>query len=145
MSGSGEGAPSPTSNLPLSDHHRRMLLEESGIEPEVAEARGYRTVEKKVELERLGFGCAQRIVPTLLVPVHSPTGGVVLYQSRPDEPRIKDDKALKYETPSAAHNDRRAPFHARHAGQRPPGSSSSKENAVAESQVGCHAWWKGSW
>jgi hypothetical protein len=33
----------------LSEHHRRMLFEESGISPEVAEARGYRTVEKKAE------------------------------------------------------------------------------------------------
>ena len=45
-----------------------MLLEESGIDAEVAETRGYRTVEKKVELERLGFGRAQRNVPALLDP-----------------------------------------------------------------------------
>jgi hypothetical protein len=86
----------------LSEHHRRMLLEESGIDPEVAEARGYRTVEKKVELERLGFGRDQRIVPALLVPVHSPSGEVLLHQSRPDEPRIKAGKQIKYETPSGS-------------------------------------------
>ena len=55
MSGQGEGVPSPTPDLPLSERHRTMLLEESGIEPEVVKARGYRTVEKKVELERLRF------------------------------------------------------------------------------------------
>jgi hypothetical protein len=88
--------------LRLSENHRRMLLEESGIDPEVAEARGYRTVEKKVELQSLGFGRAQRNVPTLLVPVFSPGGEVVLHQSRPDEPRIKDGDPIKYETPSGS-------------------------------------------
>ena len=102
MSGPSEGIPSTTPDLQLSDHHSRMLFEESGIERTVAEARSYRTVEKKVELERLGFGRAQRNVPALLVPVHSPSGEVVLYQSRPDEPRIKDGKAIKYETPSGS-------------------------------------------
>jgi hypothetical protein len=102
VSGPGEGVLSPTPDLPLSERHRTMLLEESGIEPEVVEARGYRTVEKKVELERLRFGRTQRNVPALLVPVHSPSGEVVLYQSRPDEPRIKDGKAIKYETPSGS-------------------------------------------
>src|SRR5215218_2911541 len=86
----------------LSANHERMLFEESGIEPAVVEARGYRTAEKKVELERLGFGRAQRNVPALLIPVFSPGGEVVLHQSRPDEPRIKDGEALKYETPSGS-------------------------------------------
>ncbi len=88
--------------LRLSEGHRRMLLEESGIEPGVAEARGYRTVEKKVELEGLGFARAQRNVPALLVPVFSPAGEVVLHQSRPDEPRIIDGKPIKYDTPKAS-------------------------------------------
>jgi Domain of unknown function (DUF3854) len=86
----------------LSANHERMLFEESGIEPEIVKARGYRTVVRKVELERLGFGRVQRNVPALLIPVFSPGGEVVLHQSRPDEPRIKDGKALKYETPSGS-------------------------------------------
>ncbi len=40
----------------LLPHHRMMLLEGSAIAQEVVEARGYRSVSKKVELERLGFG-----------------------------------------------------------------------------------------
>src|SRR3712207_9432733 len=80
-----------------------MLFEESGLHARVAVKRGYRTVASKAELERLGFGRSQRGVPALLVPVWSPAGEVVLYQSRPDEPRIgKRGKPVKYETPSGA-------------------------------------------
>jgi hypothetical protein len=88
--------------LKLSEGHRHMLLEESGIDPTVAEARGYRTVEKKAELEKLGFAPSQRNVPALLVPVFSPAGEVVLHQSRPDEPRVKDGDPIKYETPKGS-------------------------------------------
>jgi hypothetical protein len=76
-----------------------MLFEESGIDPEVVEVRGYRTVEKKVELEQLGFGRTQRNVPALLIPVYSPRGEISTYQVRPDKPTIKDGKPIKYQTP----------------------------------------------
>src|SRR5215212_5472499 len=79
-----------------------MLLEESTIAPETVEARGCRTVETKAELERLGFGRAQRNVPGLLFPIHGPAGGIVSYQFRPDEPRIHRDKPVKYETPAGS-------------------------------------------
>jgi Domain of unknown function (DUF3854)/3'-5' exonuclease len=83
----------------LSAEHQRMLFEESGIEPEVVKARGYRTVRRKVELEELGFGRTQRNVPALLIPVYSPRGEISTYQVRPDEPMIKDGKPVKYQTP----------------------------------------------
>lgn len=87
----------------LAEHHRRMLLEESGIDPEVAEARGYHTVEKKVELEQLGFRRTQRKVPALLAPVYSPTGEISTYQIRPDQPRINSEgNPVKYETPGGS-------------------------------------------
>ncbi len=86
----------------LLPHHRRMLLEGSAIAPEVVEARGYRTVRKKAELERLGFGRNQRHVPGLLIPIHGPAGDVVLHQYRPDEPRINKGKPVKYETPTGS-------------------------------------------
>ena len=86
----------------LAAHHRDMLERESGIAPKVVEARGCRTVHKKAELERLGFGRAQRNVPGLLFPLHGPAGGIALYQLRPDEPRIKDDGPAKYETPGGS-------------------------------------------
>lgn len=87
----------------LSTAHRRMLFEESGIGARVAVKRGYRTVTSKAELERLGFGRSQRNVPALLMPIYSPAGEIVLYQSRPNEPRIgKRGKPVKYEIPSGA-------------------------------------------
>jgi hypothetical protein len=87
----------------LSDDHKKMLLEDSGLTPDAVEARGYRTIEKKVELKRLGFSDSQRNTPGLLIPAHSPTGEIATYQFRPDEPRIdKDGKPVKYETPSGS-------------------------------------------
>ncbi len=88
--------------MKLSNNHRTMLIEESGIAANVVEARGYRTVETKAELKRLGFSETQCSVPGLLIPIKSPTGDTVLYQYRPDEPRIKDGKPVKYETPSGS-------------------------------------------
>jgi hypothetical protein len=75
------------------------LLAASAITSEVAAARGYRTVTKKSEMRALGFSETQARVPALLIPIYNVVGEVVLYQARPDVPRIKDTKALKYETP----------------------------------------------
>ncbi len=86
--------------MELSNNHRTMLIEESGIAENIIENRGYRTVEKKADLKRLGFSEGQCSVPGLLIPIRSTTGEIVLYQYRPDEPRIKDGKPVKYETPS---------------------------------------------
>lgn len=83
----------------LSLEHRKMLLQESCISREVVEARGYRTVNRKVELKELGFSDSQRKVPGLLMPLWSPTGEIANYQFRSDQPRVKDGKAIKYETP----------------------------------------------
>jgi hypothetical protein len=86
----------------LSPAHRKILLEGSAIAPEVVEARGYRTVGTKAELERLGFGRSQRNAPGLLIPIFGPAGSVALYQFRPDEPRISKGKPVKYETPAGS-------------------------------------------
>ncbi len=48
--------------MSLREHHKKMLVVDSGITPEVIEARGYRTVETKSELEGLGFSKLQRRV-----------------------------------------------------------------------------------
>jgi putative DNA primase/helicase len=78
------------------------LLERSAITPEVVAARGYRTVTIATELRRLGFSGAQARVPALLVPVWTVHGEIGLYQNRPDSPRVRDGKPLKYETPCGA-------------------------------------------
>ena len=44
------------------------MLIKSGIDPDIIAARGYRTVERPVDLKRLGFGDSQLLVPTLLIP-----------------------------------------------------------------------------
>ena len=86
----------------LSPEHKHMLMEGSGIAPDLITARGYKTVTVKADLERLGFSTKQRIVPALLIPIFSPTGEVRLYQSRPDTPRINKGKPVKYETPTGS-------------------------------------------
>jgi Domain of unknown function (DUF3854) len=83
----------------LDTDHRRMLLQESGISPEVVGARGYRTVETKTELKRRGFADSQCNPPGLLIPIYSLTGEITNYLFRPDQPRIKDGRPVKYETP----------------------------------------------
>lgn len=80
----------------------QALIEASGIAPEVAAARGYRSVERRAELERLGFGRQQQIVPTLLVPVWTVAGAIGTYQHRPDQPRVVNGKPRKYETPAGS-------------------------------------------
>jgi hypothetical protein len=75
------------SQLDLLPHHRHLIAR-SAISPGVALARGYRSVTTR---------------SALLIPVRGVAGDVVLYQARPDEPRIVDGKPLKYETPAGAH------------------------------------------
>ena len=87
----------------LDECHEKMLIEESGISPEVIEARGYRTVNMKAELKRLGFSENQCNPPGLLIPIYSPIGQISNYQYRPDRPRIKNGKPVKYETPHNSH------------------------------------------
>ncbi len=83
----------------LAKHHETMLLDESGIAPDIVGERGYRSVEKKVDLRGLGFSEAQRNIPGLLVPVWGVNGEIATYQYRADLPRMKDGKPVKYETP----------------------------------------------
>ncbi len=81
-------------------HHRRALLEESAINPQVVIERGYYTAKSKAELERLSFSPSQRLAPALVIPMYSPTGALVTYQIRPDAPRAIKGKPVKYETPA---------------------------------------------
>jgi hypothetical protein len=82
------------------DHEK--LLKSSAISAAVAKERGYASCTSSQWLEELDFGPGQQKSPTLLIPIHNVHGEVAHHQSRPDEPRWKDDKPVKYETPKGA-------------------------------------------
>src|SRR5215207_3022354 len=83
-----------TTSVTLSDAHRKMLYDESGIDPGVARERGYYTAKRRPEVPE-AFKPYQR-KPGLVVPMFSPDGETVGYQLRPDNPR---KGGPKYETP----------------------------------------------
>ncbi len=77
------------------------LITASDISPEVATARGYRSVTVKAELRRLGFSEPQRRVPALLIPVYGVTGEIMTYQIRPDQPRVRNGSRSFRRAPAA--------------------------------------------
>ncbi len=85
----------------LSVEHARLLFE-SAIAPCVAKARSYWTASKAAQMERLGFARSQRTVPALVIPIRNVHGDLATYQARPDSPRVRDGRALKYETVAGA-------------------------------------------
>lgn len=86
----------------LRPEHSHALTQGSGIAADVIARRDYRSVTSRAELMRLGFAESQRLVPGLLIPIWSVSGDLVSYQLRPDSPRIRDGKPVKYETPAAS-------------------------------------------
>ncbi len=84
----------------LSASHQDMIFRESGVDPSVARERGYETVKSRAEL--LEFKKYQRR-PGLRIPMHSPDGITRSSQLRPDNPRVRDGKAIKYETAGGSH------------------------------------------
>jgi ribosomal protein S19E (S16A) len=87
--------------MKLSESHRRMLFEESGIDPGVAEERGYHTARTRSEAPEILKGYQRK--PGLVLPTLSPDGITRSCQLRPDKPRKdKKGKPLKYETPGGS-------------------------------------------
>src|SRR5215218_794030 len=80
-----------------SQKHEEMLFKESGIAPDIAAQRGYRTVRSRSELVGI-FPKWQRRAPALFVPMFSPDGKTTRAQIRPDNPRTRRGKVVKYET-----------------------------------------------
>jgi hypothetical protein len=78
----------------------QALLAASAISREVADGRGYVSIDSRKQLQRYakGFG-AKCPVPGLLIPLRRADGSVWGYQYRPDAPRVMDGKPRKYETP----------------------------------------------
>jgi len=86
----------------LAEQHSQRILNAS-ITAGVARARGYRSIDVKAELRRLGFTDRQCRVPALVIPVWSVSGEIGNYQLRADDPRIdRHGKAVKYELPLGA-------------------------------------------
>jgi hypothetical protein len=92
----------PSGARRLAEHHRQQLAVGSGIPKDMVRERGYWTAVTKAELKRLGFADLQCITPALVVPLHNVLGEIANYQIRPDTPRIKDGKPLKYEFPAGS-------------------------------------------
>ncbi len=86
----------------LAEHHERMLVEDSGIDPRVVSERGYHTVTDVGELKRLGFVGRQLRVPALAIPVYDVDEEYAFTRIRPDHPRpdlTRSDRVVKYEQP----------------------------------------------
>ena len=78
----------------------QAMLRDSGIPPELARARGYRSVDVKKRLRDLGISAAGSNTPGLLFPLWDVNGDKWGSQYRPDQPRTDaKGKAIKYETP----------------------------------------------
>jgi hypothetical protein len=78
------------------------LLNASSIIPEVAQARGYWSAVQMDDLRALGFADYQCHVPALVIPVWNVHGEIATYQTRPDTPRLRNTKPIKYETQSGS-------------------------------------------
>ena len=83
----------------LSDAHREALAR-SGIDPERASGRGYETISDKRRLAELKITPDGRNIPGMLVPLLDVRGSTWGYQYRPDTPRLRGDRLVKYETPT---------------------------------------------
>ncbi len=97
-------------DVPVAEHHL-TVLRDSGISPEVALERGYRTITDPEDLALAPFSRGQvdlvRKGPALLIPVHSVDGGgPATVELRPDVPRLDnrtgggEPKPRKYEFPA---------------------------------------------
>jgi hypothetical protein len=75
------------------------LIKQSSISAEISRERGYRTEERRKNLLSHGFRHDQCRTPGLLIPLYNVRGKAAGYQFRPDRPRERTSKPIKYETP----------------------------------------------
>ncbi|MFC2032693.1 DUF3854 domain-containing protein [Chloroflexota bacterium] len=96
----------------LMETHFQQLNHDSGINIDVIQERGYRSVIDRNELKKLGFAEYQSRVPGLLVPIRGVDGSVVGYQFKPDVSRVdRKRKKIKYETAKGTSNRIDSPPH----------------------------------
>ncbi len=77
-------------------------VRKSAISPDVASARGYRSLTKREELRELGFQPRQGGIPALAIPIHDVRGHKVYALIRPDKPRLKKGRAILCEQPQGS-------------------------------------------
>lgn len=85
-----------SSDRELQQQHLQQL-KGSALSDDVIEARGYWTATRRTEVASLGFQDYQCRVPALVLPQWSLTGEQAGYLIRPDNPRVRDGKEIKYE------------------------------------------------
>jgi Domain of unknown function (DUF3854) len=88
-------------SLSLSRRHLHELHVSSAIPLDVIAERGYRTVTNPRELRALGFADYQCRTPGLLIPLYDVQGHNSRYAIKPDHPRLRNDKPIKYEYPAS--------------------------------------------
>lgn len=76
----------------LSPAHRKMLLEESGLDPEIVAGRGYYSARRLSEVPDCFQGSQRRL--GLVIPARSPDEESTGYQLRPNKPRKGGPKYL---------------------------------------------------
>jgi hypothetical protein len=91
------GARNESVRAALSERHRQMLYGESGNSLDVVAERGYRTCQRRDAFPP-EFKRYQRRVPALVIPMYSPDALTTRHQIRPDKPRVRAGKIVKYET-----------------------------------------------
>jgi Domain of unknown function (DUF3854) len=84
-------------DLPLEVKHIEILVSR-GIDPYRAATAGLFTATTKAQLRDLGFKPNQQLPPGLVIPIYNTLGDLVSYQLRPDTPRSRAGKIVKYET-----------------------------------------------
>ncbi len=100
--------PPDSNRRPLSERHAQ-LISGSCIADDVAAERGYFTASRTIDLLGLGWNRSRvlsQILPGLVIPVYGAlNNGAVSYAViRPDSPRDRNGKPVKYEVPSMAGN-----------------------------------------
>jgi hypothetical protein len=93
----------PAGGVVIADHHLDMLAA-SGITPEHAAARGYETITDPRRLALIGIPKDGQRTMGVLVPQLRADGSPWGYQYRPDHPRERNGKVVKYETPTGQSN-----------------------------------------
>ena len=84
----------------FAEHEERLTA--SGIDPRCIKSRGYYTDTLRAALGKLGFGRDQRLTPCLVIPTWGLNGKRQLYQIRPNSPRVKNGREVKYEFPAGS-------------------------------------------